>query len=169
MDNLNDNEDINRARENFIKRIKTSAKESLFLFEMKQQKLRFNKEYLRFLDQRQQAKMQWLQVPNRNNVDNLNNIKPESLVNISGKKKKKYLKAKIDELQTNSKTKNVRDLYRNISDFKKGYQPRINMVKDEKGDLFTDSHSILARSRNHFSQLFSIQGVNTRWFKYDRD
>ena len=47
-------------------------------------------------------------------------------------------------LETNSKTKNIRDLYRGIYDFKKGYQPRTNTVKDEKGYLVTDCHSILA-------------------------
>jgi hypothetical protein len=31
------------------------------------------------------------------------------IVNISGKKEKEYLKAKIDELETNSKIKNIRD------------------------------------------------------------
>jgi len=51
-------------------------------------------------------------------------------------------------------------LYRGISDFKKGYQPRNNIVEGEKGDVFTDSHSILARWRNHFSQLLNIHGVN---------
>jgi len=51
-------------------------------------------------------------------------------------------------------------LYRGISDFKKDYQPRTNIVKDEKGDLVADSHSILARWRNHFSQLLSIHEVN---------
>jgi hypothetical protein len=56
--------------------------------------------------------------------------------------KKEYLKAKINELQTNSKNKNIRALYRGINDFKKGYQPRTNVVKDEKGDLVADSHSI---------------------------
>jgi hypothetical protein len=55
------------------------------------------------------------------------------------------LKAKINELETNSKNKNIRDLYRGINDFKKGYQPRTNVVKDEKGDLVADSHSILTR------------------------
>jgi len=39
--------------------------------------------------------------------------------------------------------KNIRDLYRDINDFKKGYQPRTNIAKDEKGDLFTNSNSIL--------------------------
>jgi hypothetical protein len=43
--------------------------------------------------------------------------------------------------------------------FKKGYQPRTNVVKDEKGDLVADSHSILARRRNHFFQLLNIHGV----------
>jgi len=37
-----------------------------------------------------------------------------------------------------------------------GYQPRTNIVKDEKGDLDTDSHSILARWRNYFSQLLNV-------------
>jgi len=51
-------------------------------------------------------------------------------------------------------------VYRGISDFKKVYQPRTNIVKDEKGDLVADSHSILARWRNHFSQLLNVHGVN---------
>jgi len=46
------------------------------------------------------------------------------LAGISGKKKKAYLRAKIEELETNSKIKYITDLYRSISDFKKGYQPR---------------------------------------------
>jgi hypothetical protein len=35
-------------------------------------------------------------------------------------KKKAYLRAKIEELETNSKIQNIRDLYRVISDLKKG-------------------------------------------------
>jgi hypothetical protein len=69
------------------------------------------------------------------------------------------LRAKIEELETNSKIKNIRDLYRGISDFNKGYQPRFNIVKDEKGDLVADSRSIVARWRNYFSQLFNVQCV----------
>jgi hypothetical protein len=74
--------------------------------------------------------------------------------------KKEYVKAKTEELETNSKIKNIRDLYMNIIDLKKCYQPRNNIVKDEKGDLVTDSHSILARWRNHFSQLLNMHVVN---------
>jgi hypothetical protein len=64
------------------------------------------------------------------------------------------------ELETNSKINSFRDLYRGIIDFKKGYKPRTNIVRDEKGDLVADSHSILGRWMNHFSQLLNIHGVN---------
>jgi hypothetical protein len=49
-------------------------------------------------------------------------------------------------------------LYRDISE--KGYRPRANIVKDEKSDLVTNSHSILTRCRNHYSQLLSVLGIN---------
>ena len=70
------------------------------------------------------------------------------------------LKAKIDDLETNTETENIRDLYRGINDFTKGYQPRNNIVKDEKGDLVTDCHSILAVCMNHFSQLLNAYVLN---------
>ena len=66
----------------------------------------------------------------------------------------------FEELETNSKIKKIRDLYRGNNDFKKGYQPRCNnIVMDEKGDLVADSRSIVARWRKYFSQLFNVHGV----------
>ena len=54
---------------------------------------------------------------------------------------------------------NIRDLYKGINNFKKGYQPRTNKVKDKKGDLVAELHSILTRWRNHFSQLLNVLGL----------
>jgi hypothetical protein len=51
-------------------------------------------------------------------------------------------------------------MYRGISDCKKGYQTITNVVKDKKGDLVTDSHSILAWWRSHFSLLLNVHGIN---------
>ena len=48
--------------------------------------------------------MQWLQDPNQCNVDNLNNVRHEVSRHFRNKKKE-YLKAKIDELETTSKIK----------------------------------------------------------------
>jgi hypothetical protein len=74
-----------------------------------------------------EAKIQWLQDPNRSNLDNLNNLKREAN-RYFRKTKKEFLKDKIDELETNSKIKNIRDLYRGINGFMKGYQPKTNRV-----------------------------------------
>ena len=82
------------------------------------------------------------------------------LEHISGIKRKNTFKLKIDELETNSKIKNNRDLCRGISDLKNGYQPRTKIVKNEKGELLTDCHSILTRWRYHFSHLFNLCGVS---------
>jgi hypothetical protein len=42
-------------------------------------------------------------------------------------------------------SKNMGDLYMGSNDFKKGYQPKTNLVKDERGDLLADPHKILNR------------------------
>jgi hypothetical protein len=64
-------------------------------------------------------------------------------------KKGKYHKDKINELETNIKNKN-RDLYRGINEFKKGDQPRKDLVNDENGCLHADSKSIFNMWKNHF-------------------
>jgi len=131
LENLNDSENINRAWENVKENIKTSVKEILGGYELKQHKPWFDEEYLQFSDERKQAKMQWLQDSNQRNIDYLTNVRCVANRHFRNKKKE-YLKAKIDELETNSKIKNIRGLYRGIINFKKGYQPRTVKVEDEK-------------------------------------
>jgi hypothetical protein len=65
----------------------------------------------------------------------------------------------MNELESNSKNKNIRDLYRGINEFKKGYQPRTNLVKDKRGNLLPNPHKILNRWKNYFCQLLNIHGV----------
>jgi hypothetical protein len=79
---------------------------------------------------------------------------------ISGIKKKEYLKDKINELATNSKNKYKKDMYRGIIGFQRGYQPRNNLVKDEYGDLLADYHNILNRWKSYFSQLLNVHNVS---------
>jgi hypothetical protein len=70
------------------------------------------------------------------------------------------LKDKINELESNSKNKNIRDLYRGINEFKKGYQPRINLVKEEKSDLLADPQKIVNRWMNYFCQLLNYRPIS---------
>jgi len=125
LENLNDDEDVDGTWENIKENIQTSAKESLGLHELKQNKPFFDEE-CSFLDQRKQDKMQWIQDPSQSNIDHLNNVRREVSRHFR-KKKKAYLRAKIEELETNNKIQNIWDLYRGINDFKKGYQPRCNI------------------------------------------
>jgi len=63
--------------------------------------------------------MRCIQDPSQSNVDILDNVRREVSRNFRNKKKT-YLRAKIEELETKSKIQNIRDLYRGINDFKKG-------------------------------------------------
>lgn len=48
------------------------------------------------------------------------------------------LKDKIEELETNSKNKNMKDIHRGTDKFMKSYQFRTNFMNDENSDLFSD-------------------------------
>jgi hypothetical protein len=137
--------------------IRISVKESLSYYELKKHKPWFDEGCSESLDQRKQAKLQWLQDPSEINGDNLNNVRRET-----SRLFREYLKDKIDELETNSKKKNLRELYRGINEYKRGYQPGSNLMKDENGDLLAHSHSILNRWKNYFFQLLNVHRVSDR-------
>jgi len=106
FENMNENEDINRTWENIKETVLTSAQEGLGLHEFKQNKPWFDEECLGFFDQRKRAKLQWIQDPNQSNVHSLNNVRREVSRHFRNKKKA-FLRAKIEELETNSKTKTL--------------------------------------------------------------
>ena len=76
------------------------------MHELKQHKPWFDEECLNFLDERKQAKLQLVQDQSQRNVDNLNNVRREASRHFRNKKKA-YLKAKIEDLETNSKIKKI--------------------------------------------------------------
>jgi hypothetical protein len=159
LEDLDVEVEINTIWETIRENIKISVKESLGYYELKQYKPWFDEGCSELLDQRKQAKLQWSKDPSEKHGDNPNNVRRETSRHFRNTKKE-YLKGKINELATNSKNKNVRDLYRGINVFKSGYQPRSNFVKDENGDLLADSNTILNRSKSYFSQLLNVHDVN---------
>jgi hypothetical protein len=68
------------------------------------------------------------------------------------------LKDKINEIELNSRSKNIRDLCMGITEFKEGYQHKTNLVKDERGDDVADPQKILTRWKNYFCQLLNVRG-----------
>jgi len=100
--------------------------------------------------------MQWIHDPSQSNVDNLNNVRRDASRHFKKKKRRHNSKVKLRNL-SNSRIKNIRELYRGINDFNKGYQLRNNIVKDEKGGLVTYSYTILVSWRNYISQLWNYK------------
>jgi hypothetical protein len=70
----------------------------------------FDKGCPKLLNQKKEAKLHWLQNQSVINGDNMHNARCEASRYFRNKKRK-YLKDRINELATNSKNKNVRDLY----------------------------------------------------------
>jgi flagellar biosynthesis chaperone FliJ len=73
------------------------------------------------------------------------------------------LKDKINDLKSNRKNKNNRDLNRSTTEFKKGYQPRTNLVKNEdhyqpRTNLVkNEDPNILSSWKNYFCQQLNVQ------------
>jgi uncharacterized protein YaaR (DUF327 family) len=109
---------------------------------LKKHKPWFDQACSKLLDQRKQTKLQWLQDSSEINGDNLKIVRCEASKYFRNKKRE-YLKDKINELATNSRN-------RAINEFKRGYRPRNNLVKDENGDLLADSHNIMIGGRTTF-------------------
>jgi hypothetical protein len=158
LENSEDSGDINREWDNIRENIKIPAQESLGYCESKHCKLWLDEECSKLADRRKQAKLQWFQDPSEANKDNLNDVRWEANRHFRNKKRE-YLKDKMNDLKSNSKNKNIRDLYRGINEFKKGYHPRTNLVKKERGNLLTDPHKIMVRLKNYFYQLLNVHGA----------
>jgi hypothetical protein len=80
LENLDDDDDveISRTLECIRENIKASATDSLGCYELKQHKPWFYDECSKWLDERKQAKLQWLQNTNQRTGHNLNNFTRDS-------------------------------------------------------------------------------------------
>jgi hypothetical protein len=144
LESLDESFDINNACKSIRENIKTSAKDNLGHHRLKHNKPWCDDECSKLIDQQKQAKLQWLQNPSKINGDNLKNLRRETSRTFRNEKRN-YLKGKIRELETNNTNKSIRDLYRGTNEFNKGYQPRINIIKDENGNVLVDPQRVLNR------------------------
>jgi hypothetical protein len=131
---------INSGWETIRENINISAKNNVGYFKLKKHKPWYDERCSKLLDQRKEAKLHWFHDPSEINGDNLNNVRRKASRHFRNKQRE-YLKDKINELSTNSKNRNIRGLYRGINGFKRGYQPRNNVVKNGNGDLLADFHN----------------------------
>jgi hypothetical protein len=78
LESLDESFDIDNAWESVRENIKTSAKDNLGYQKLKHNKLWFDDECSKLIDQQKQDKLQWLQNPNQINGDNLKNLRSEA-------------------------------------------------------------------------------------------
>jgi hypothetical protein len=109
LQNLEGNEKFNTTWNSIRENIKISAKQSIDYCKSKHHKKLFDEECSKLSDRRKQAKLQWLQNPSEMNEGNLINVSWEVIRHFRNKKRE-CSKEKIDELESNSKNKNIRDL-----------------------------------------------------------
>ena len=104
--------------------MKGAAKERVG--EMKRQKNKpwFDDECLKLHEERKQARQRWLGNKNEANTNNYSNAK-RNATRVFRNKKREYLMQKIQEIEENWKTNNIRDLYKGVNSLRKGYQPRL--------------------------------------------
>ncbi|KAJ4438077.1 hypothetical protein ANN_14016 [Periplaneta americana] len=155
--------DVNSVWENIRDNIKIAAEQSIGYYETKKKKPWFDEDCCIVVERRKQAKLKFLQDPVEENRDIYFNERWEASRTLRNKRRG-YLKEKLNEIETNSRNKNIRDLYKGIEEFKNGYQARVNVIKDENGDLLADSHSILNRWKNYFGQLLNVHRPNRNYW-----
>ncbi|KAJ4430447.1 hypothetical protein ANN_22663 [Periplaneta americana] len=156
--------DVNSVWENIRDSIKIAAEQNIGYYETKKKKPWFDEDCCMVVERKKQAKLKFLQDPVEEKRDNYFNERLEASRTLRNKKRG-YLKEKLNEVETNCKNKNIRDLHKGIKGFKNGYQPRVNVIKDENGDLLADYPSILNRWKNYFAQLLNVHRPN----RNDRD
>jgi hypothetical protein len=100
LESLDDDGDINRAWQTIKENMKVSAKESLGYYELKKHERWFDKGCSELLDQRKEAKLQWLRDPSQINGE-------VKLVGISKTERGNILKTKLMSLQLTVTTRTL--------------------------------------------------------------
>jgi hypothetical protein len=100
---------INNPRESIRENRKTSAKNNVEYQRLKYNKPWFDDECSKLIDQQRQATLKLLQNPRQINEDNLENLRHNNIRTFRNQGKGNS-ERKINELETNNKNKNIRDL-----------------------------------------------------------
>jgi hypothetical protein len=121
----------------------------------------FDEECLELANKRKQTKLLWLQNPNNQTAEDFSNVRRDNCI-MSRKRKRDYMKAKFKNLEENSKDKNIREMYKGIIEFKKGYQPCAYVIKKYDGITVADTTSTLSRWKRFFSNLLNVNQSTSR-------
>jgi hypothetical protein len=117
-----------------------SANEEIGVLETNRNKLWVDEECSELAIKRKQAKLLCLQNPNDQTVDEFSNVRRDTCRTFGGKTRD-YVKAKVNKLEENSKYRDIREMYKGINEFRKGYQPGAYVINKHDGTIVPDKTS----------------------------
>ena len=112
--------------------IKASAEEKVGSLETHINKHWFDQQCSELANKGKQAKLLQLQNPNDQTAEVYSDVRCD-ICRTFKKKKRNYMRAKVNKLEENINNKNIRENYKGINEFKKGYQPRAHVIKKDDG------------------------------------
>jgi len=71
------------------------------------------------------------------------------------RKKREYEKRILEELEATYAIKDTRKFYKKLNDVKRGFQPRISMMRKDDGEIVTYQPDVLELWKNHFDELLN--------------
>ncbi|XP_018357102.1 PREDICTED: uncharacterized protein LOC108757188 [Trachymyrmex septentrionalis] len=156
-----DDNTVDKHWENVRDAIVKSAEATVGFCKRNKNKPWFDEECVKIVKVRNEARITWLAQNTKETRDQFLKIRQEAH-NMFKIKKRQYLKRKIEEIDENCKSSNVRGTYMGINNFRKGFQARTEMVKDENDNLVTDTTAVLNTWKNYFDRLLNVESENDR-------
>ena len=140
---------------NDIRNVVKETAEAKIGYAKRTKKKWFDDDCERAAENRRSARLSWL-------IDRRNEMKREEFRRRRGeaktvykRKKKEEAQKNIREIEENRRAKRTRDQYQGINNVKKGYQPRLMMVKDKEGRLLVNQEEVKERWKQYFSDLLN--------------
>ena len=152
---------VDKQWENIRDAIVKSAEATVGFCKRHKNKPWFDEDCVKIAKVRNEARIAWLTKNTDETRNQFINIR-QAAHNMFKNKKRQYLKRKIEEINENCQNNNVRDMYKGINNFRKGFQATTEMVKDENDNLITDSSGVLNTWKNYFDRLLNVDFESDR-------
>lgn len=151
--------DINTMWEETKLAINMTAQEVLGERKKQNRNKWYDEEVSKILEERNMARQRMLQRPTRNNIAVFKEKRSIAKTLIRNKKRKEE-RERVDDMQKNFENKQGRKFFHGVGQVKKGYQPRVNILKDETNRLIVGKERILEKWAEHFETLLSVRLIN---------
>ena len=71
------------------------------------------------------------------------------------RKKRQALRRTLMDIESDIQNKRVRNQFQKVKEVRKGYQPRMETVKNKEGNLLTNEEQVTQRWRQHYQELLN--------------